>query len=137
MVAQSRQRRSLASSPRSGSFCRVQPCCYPPRLEFSSVSKSRDAAPTRSFAVTIPDVRFTPESRHTRCKCPLWAKSGCLPQFEYTSHHWHACAANLGRGHPASTLVRTCHEPARSSHFDALTHRLCKAQVRLGVQVRE
>src|SRR5262245_3403155 len=61
----------------------------------------------------------------------------CLPQFEFTSHHWHACAANLGRGHPASTLIRTGHEPARSPHFDALTDRLCKTQVCLGVQVRE
>src|SRR5262249_26364146 len=55
--------------------------------------------------------------------------SRCLPQFEYTPHHWHACAANLGRDHPPSTLIGTCHEPARSPHFDALTDRLCKAQV--------
>jgi hypothetical protein len=27
---------------------------------------------------SLNDVRFTPESRHSRCKnkCPLWAKSG-------------------------------------------------------------
>jgi hypothetical protein len=89
----------------------------------------------------------TPESGHVRCTrpCPLRAISGhhgaagitVLSQFEYTPHHWHACTANLGRGYPASTFIGTCHEPARSPHFDALTDRLCKAQVCLGMQVRE
>src|SRR5262245_53605864 len=88
------------------------------------------------------DVRFTPESD---IKCDIWknvrfgpkANITVLSQFEYPPHHWHACAANLGRGHPASTLIGTCHEPARSPHFHALTDRLCKAQICLGVQVRE
>ena len=96
------------------------------------------------------DVCFTPDSDRESGHVPMvmsalppkadmcGAKAAAvLPQFEYTPHHRRAFAANLGRGHPASTLIGICHEPARSPHFDALTDSLCKAQVCLGVQVRE
>ena len=63
------------------------------------------------------DVRFGPRAEIN----PV------LPEFEYAPRHWHAYAANLGCGHPASALIGTRHEPARSPHFDALTDRLSKA----------
>src|SRR5262245_18898195 len=65
MAAQSRSRRSLGRSPKSGSPCRARPYSHPARLETGHLIRPLNrgmSAPTPSFAMREPNVRFGPKA---------------------------------------------------------------------------